>query len=119
MKKSDTKFVPCNGCTLCCKGDLIRLTENDNPEEYLTEPHPRLPGALILAHKSNGDCVYLVENGCSIHGKAPELCRAADCRTIALKYDFNTAMKLHSTGAINILVWDKGRELLEHLRRER
>jgi Fe-S-cluster containining protein len=59
VSKLKTVFVPCNGCTLCCKGDAIRLTEEDNPEEYSTEPHPYISGALVLAHKPNGDCIYL------------------------------------------------------------
>ncbi len=112
MKNLRTKYVPCNGCSLCCKGDLIRLTINDNPAQYKTEKHPLIPGVLMLAHKENKDCIYLAENGCSIHGFAPELCRIADCRAIALKYDFNTAMLMHKSGLINILVWDKGKELL-------
>jgi hypothetical protein len=118
LKKPETNYVPCNGCTLCCKGDLIRLTANDNPAKYITEPHPRIPGALMLAHKENGDCIYLEESGCSIHGSAPELCRSADCRSLALKYDFNTAMQMHNSGLINILVWDKGNDLLNELRKQ-
>ena len=117
MEKLETQFVPCNGCTLCCKGDLIRLTSNDNPVEYITEPHFRIPGALMLAHKENGDCIYLEENGCSIHSRAPELCLSADCRTLALKYDFETAMSMHNSGLLNILVWDKGKELLNELKK--
>lgn len=118
MKELETKYVPCNGCTLCCKRDLIRLTANDNPVDYLTVPHSRIPGVLMLAHKENGDCIYLIESGCSIHERAPELCRNADCRAIALKYDFSTAMQMHNAGLLNILVWDKGNELLKQLRRE-
>ena len=116
MKKLKTNYVPCNGCTLCCQGDAIRLTDEDNPENYLTEPHPYIPGALMLAHKPNGDCIYLDETGCSIHGRAPSLCRSADCRSIALKYDFDTAMQLHAMGRINIKVWDKGNKLVDEMK---
>jgi Fe-S-cluster containining protein len=67
LKKKDKKiffgFVPCNGCTLCCKGDAIRLTEEDNPDNYITETHPYISGALMLAHKPDGDCIYLNESG--------------------------------------------------------
>ena len=119
LKRTEPKFVPCNGCTLCCQGDAIRLTEEDNPNEYLTEPHPYISGELMLAHKANGDCIYLVESGCSIHDRAPSLCRSADCRSLALKYDFTTAMKLHQMKRIDIRVWDKGNELLDDLRKKR
>ena len=114
--KLKIKFVPCNGCTLCCQGDAIRLTEEDNPKDYITEPHPYIPGALMLAHKENGDCIYLNETGCSIHNRAPSLCRSADCRSIALKYDFETAMQLHQMKRIDIRVWDKGNELINEMR---
>ncbi len=117
--KQKTTYVPCSGCTLCCQGDAIRLTEEDNPEDYLTEPHPFIPNALMLTHKPNGDCIYLNDNGCSIHGRAPALCRTADCRSIALKYNFETAMQLHRLGRINIRVWDKGKELVEELKAQR
>ncbi len=112
-----TKFVPCNGCTLCCQGDAVRLTKDDDPKEYLTEPHPYIPGALMLAHKPNGDCIYLEENGCSIHGRAPSLCRSADCRPLALKYDFTAAMQLHQLGRIDLRVWDKGNQLIEEMKK--
>jgi len=118
INKLEAKFVPCNGCTLCCQGDAIRLTEEDNPDEYLTEPHPYISGALMLAHKPNGDCVYLVESGCSIHDRAPSLCRSADCRSIALKYDFDTAMKLHNMKRIDIRVWDKGNDLIKEMKKK-
>jgi uncharacterized protein len=119
LKRTEPKFVPCNGCTLCCQGDAIRLTEEDNPEEYLTEPHSYISGALMLAHNPNGDCIYLVENGCSIHERAPALCRSADCRSITLKYDFVTAMKLHETKRIDIRIWDKGNELINEMKKKR
>jgi len=116
MKKPKFNFVPCNGCTLCCHGDAIRLTEEDNAADYLTEPHPYIPSALMLAHKQNGDCIYLNEKGCSIHDRAPSLCRSADCRSIALKYNFDTAMQLHSMKRIDIRVWDKGNKLIEEMK---
>lgn len=118
IKNITYKFVPCNGCTLCCQGDAIRLTEEANPEDYLTEPHPYISGELMLAHKSNGDCIYLNESGCSIHDRAPSLCRSADCRSIALKYDFTTAMKLHEMKRIDIRVWDKGNHLLNEMKKK-
>lgn len=117
--KPKTTFVPCNGCTLCCQGDAIRLTEEDNPADYLTEPHSYIAGALMLAHKANGDCIYLDEKGCSIHERAPSLCRSADCRSIAIKYDFTTAMKLHEMKRIDIRVWDKGNDLIKEMKKNK
>ncbi len=108
--------VPCGDCTLCCQGDAIRLQEVDDPGKYLTEPHSSIPGALMLAHKPNGDCIYLTENGCAIHDCAPALCRGADCRVLAYKYNFEMALKLHEIGRIDLRVWDKGNELIKKMR---
>ena len=118
---SKQKFVsvPCNGCTLCCQGDAIRLLEEDNPEDYLTEPHSYIPGALMLAHKPGGDCIYLGKTGCDIHGRTPSLCRSADCRAMAFKYNFETALKLHEAGHIDLRVWDKGNELIKQMKQQK
>src|SRR5512140_1535583 len=118
LRKQPFKDVPCNGCTLCCQGDAIRLEPEDPVEEYQTEPHPYIPGALMLSHKPNGECIYLEEHGCSIHGRAPSLCRVADCRAVALKIDFETATRLHAMGRLDFRVWNKGHELLQQMRRE-
>ncbi|MDP3611660.1 MAG: hypothetical protein Q8R98_07395, partial [Rubrivivax sp.] len=34
--------------------------------------------------KDNGDCTYLTDTGCSIKGKAPEICKRFDCRVLLL-----------------------------------
>ena len=116
MKKTGKRAVrkvPCNGCTLCCHKDAIRLLPEDTVSLYNTEPHPYIPGGVMLAHKPNGECVYLRENGCSIHDTAPVLCRSADCRTIALRYDFETARSFHVLGMLDLRVWDQGKKLLD------
>jgi hypothetical protein len=93
----------------------VRLEPEDPPGDFLTEPHPYIPGALMIAHKPNGECVYLKDGGCSIHDGAPSLCRVADCRSIAARFDFETAKSLHALGRIDFRVWDQGRKLLEQL----
>lgn len=77
--------VPCNGCTACCQNDLLFLHPElgDRAEDYDTMPavHPITgkPG-LALRHKPTGGCIYLQPDGCSIHGRAPAICREFDCR---------------------------------------
>jgi Fe-S-cluster containining protein len=115
-KKYPIKHVPCNSCTICCQGDAVRLENEDSPFEYKTEPHPFIPGALMLAHKPNGECIYLEKDGCSIHSHAPSLCRAADCRILALRYDYASARQLHAMNRLDIRVWDQGYKLLERTR---
>lgn len=44
-------------------------------------------GRQVLAHKLNGDCVYLGPGGCSIYDRRPILCRAFDCRDWARKFN--------------------------------
>jgi hypothetical protein len=117
-KRFKIKEVPCNGCTLCCQADAIRLLPEDNVEDYQTEPHPYIPGALMLAHKPNGECVYLYNQGCSIHDRAPSMCRIADCRSVAAKFNFEQARTLHSLGRLDLRVWDRGRELLDEMKNE-
>lgn len=78
--------VPCAGCTLCCRRDALILhpEEGDDPGQYETTPttHPFTgEPVLMLAHKPNGDCVYLDRaTGCTIHERAPAICRSFDCR---------------------------------------
>jgi Fe-S-cluster containining protein len=84
---SITRIVPCDGCTACCRNELVILHPEDGDviSTYRTHPirHP-MTGALAFAldHKPNGDCVYLGESGCTIHNRAPAVCRSFDCRRL-------------------------------------
>ena len=104
--------VPCAGCVRCCLGDAVRLLPGDDPDSYLVEPHPLVPGALMLAHREDGACIYLADHGCSIHPRRPQQCREADCRNIASALTYTQARKLARAGVIPIAVWRRGRELL-------
>lgn len=101
-------FVPCNGCTLCCQGDAIRLLPGDDPTQYETEPHVHYRDQLMLAHKPNGDCVYLGESGCTIHDRSPQMCREMDCRNIRRSIGYTEARRLNV-----IRVWERGAYLLK------
>lgn len=102
----NTATVPCNGCTLCCQGDAIRLLPEDDPSQYQTVPHDWMPGQLMLDHKKNGDCIYLGETGCTIHDRKPLMCREMDCRTLAQRLTFSQAR-----GARIVHIWRRGKEL--------
>lgn len=71
--------VPCNGCTACCKGWDIDLTEHDYWSQY-DQKNGR------LTRKPDGSCVYLGDKGCTIHEKAPYVCRKFDCRVRFLQW---------------------------------
>lgn len=78
--------VPCGGCTLCCRGDAVRIHEElgDNPHLYQTET---IGGHACLAHKPNGDCVYLDRaRRCIIHSVHPAVCRELDCRVFLIRF---------------------------------
>ena len=111
MRTMQISIVPCNGCTLCCRGDAVRLLPADDPNQYITEPHSIIKGALMLAHKPNGECIYLGEGGCTIHDTSPQQCKEMDCRRIAAKITFTQARKMTKTGYFNMRVWQKGRDL--------
>lgn len=100
--------VPCNGCVRCCRADAVRLLPGDIATLYQTEPHPYMPGELMLAHKANLDCIYLGEKGCTIHERAPRQCREMDCRVIAKKIKFEDLRRYGQ----RVEVWRKGKELL-------
>lgn len=87
IERSD---VPCNGCTECCQKDLIILHPEcgDDSEQYETMQtiNPMTgKSCLALAHKPEGNCIYLGEDGCTIHDRAPAICREFDCRRFYLK----------------------------------
>lgn len=107
-----TADVPCNGCTLCCQNDAVRLLPGDDASQYRTEPHPFFAGALMLAHKSTGECLYLTAAGCGIHAIRPRMCREMDCRNIAQAFTWSKAWKLAATGLLPMAIWRRGKELL-------
>lgn len=73
--------VNCAGCTACCSKEWIFLDENDDPNQYQTQPAPPESGRqYALAQKPNGDCVYLENGKCSNYENRPEVCRDYDCR---------------------------------------
>lgn len=87
-------MVPCNGCTACCINDLIFLKPEfgDRVEDHAgntVEASNPLTGerGVALKHKpkrEGGGCIYLGPTGCTIHGRAPAVCRAFDCRRLYL-----------------------------------
>jgi uncharacterized protein len=115
--------VPCNGCRACCHGDLIVLhPENgDDPSAYETEPfsHP-LTGkpCLALKHKHNGECVYLGPEGCTIHDRAPVICREFDCRRMYLSVPRAERRRLISAGVLDKEVLEAGRKRVHTLEPE-
>jgi len=103
--------VPCGGCTLCCHNDLVMILPHEDACRWETEPHPFMPGARVLAHKPNRDCVYLGPTGCTIQNDKPQICGEMDCRLLARTITFTQARKMDRAGAMSIAIWKRGREL--------
>lgn len=113
--------VPCNGCTLCCRGDAISVSAEygDDVDQYQTVRHayPELAahGGRMLAHKPDGSCVYLGSGGCTIHGRAPLLCREFDCRKLVKRLGYTKSRKLVRKGMLTAGVLQRGMELIHTL----
>lgn len=78
-------IVPCAGCRRCCTGNSIVMLLAQEGDDVAAYEHDivTLPGAgrgPILKRKPNGDCIYLGADGCTIHDRAPAVCRVFDCR---------------------------------------
>jgi len=79
--------VDCGSCRKCCKGNsLIMLQDDESPDRYDCVWHPHFDG-YALKRKPNGDCVYLGEDGCTIWGRHPIICRIFDCADFAMRMD--------------------------------
>lgn len=76
----------CDGCTACCRNQLVVLVEEDgDPSNYQTVPL-EIDGAgpdesiRCLENNIDGACVYLGPGGCTIYDRRPAMCRVFDCR---------------------------------------
>ena len=114
--------VPCGKCQLCCKVLIVPLaleeyaqyvdavTGEPNWAWITTRDGERLGRAL--KRRPNGDCIYLDDNGCSIHGRAPHVCQRFDCRELFLKSDRAGRREAVKSGKLPKALFDKGREML-------
>lgn len=100
--------VPCGGCRICCVNEVVIL-EPEEEGQYIMAPHPKLPKRFMVAHAGK-DCIYLGEEGCTIHDRRPKLCRDFDCRVFAAKFKWGQAQTLKIGDA-----WKRGRELLKEI----
>lgn len=109
--------VPCNGCTLCCHADLIFLHPEcgDDPASYETtkalNPLTGKIGDAVAKKPGTLDCTYLGEKGCTIHGRAPIVCREFDCGLMYAKFDRATRRRLVKSGMFSGEVFAQGRRV--------
>jgi Fe-S-cluster containining protein len=80
---SDLPPLVCAGCTLCCRGrQAVVIVPGVDRDDYDIQT---VNGYALLAHRPNGDCVYLGPGGCTIYERRPAVCRMFDCRELARK----------------------------------
>lgn len=115
-----TSDVPCNGCTACCRADLVIIhpEHGDRLEDYDTLPAVNpIDGKPCHALKHvDGHCLYLGKTGCTIYHNRPAMCRAFDCRRAFLKFGSRAARRRAvKAGWASIEVIEAGRQRLNTL----
>lgn len=95
------KDLECGSCIQCCEwGDdtaihpLLSSTEADELQ------HEVIKGQLRLAANPDGDCVYLLSDGCSIYNRRPDQCKRFDCRHLYEQMKDATFIKVIIKGAV-------------------
>lgn len=115
--RSNAETVPCNGCTLCCQNDMIFLHPEmgDDPAQYETvearHPFTGQMGHMVAKKPGSTDCIYLGEGGCTIHGRAPSICRVFDCGKLFASRTRAERRRDVSNGLITRAVIDQGRRV--------
>jgi Fe-S-cluster containining protein len=118
----------CASCPAhCCKGDTIMLHPEmgDPPFAYqvvaVEHPITGAPG-YMLAHKPNGDCIYLGEvdgvGRCTIYSHRPAICRRFDCGLSYASMPRRDRKRMLREGLISQDVVDQGRKVQERRARE-
>jgi len=112
--------VPCGDCRLCCRGDVIMLLpeQGDVVESYqhIVVDLPEGRGAIV-AKGADGNCIYLGMNGCTIHERAPFICRIFDCRRWFLSRTRRERRMMVKAGVADAAIFEAGRKRLSSLER--
>jgi hypothetical protein len=116
--------VPCGKCRLCCQTLIVPLAVEEYAQydwAWICKPDgTRLSeNARALKRKPNGDCIYLDERGCSIHGRAPHVCQRFDCRELFLSSDRAGRRQAIRSGKIPKSLFDRGREMVRAAEKEK
>lgn len=81
-----TAKIDCGTCRKCCKGQqLILLVDGDDPRQY--DCYEIGPDQFAVKRQANGDCIYLGEHGCTIHGRHPTVCKVFNCLEFVRRMD--------------------------------
>ncbi|MHB1953853.1 MAG: YkgJ family cysteine cluster protein [Sulfobacillus sp.] len=71
--------VPCGKCSACCHKVIVGVSDEDIASgfPYKLRDHGNYK---TLERNENNDCIYLVDEKCSIYDNRPNICHAFDCR---------------------------------------
>lgn len=109
--------VPCGSCTLCCRTLIVPLAEEEVDQfegswAWITARDGTRHGRA-LKRNPDGSCIFLGEHGCTIHGRAPHVCKRFDCRELFQKSDRKGRHEAVKSGKLPKALFDKGREMLK------
>jgi hypothetical protein len=90
------------------EGDIIESYEHAVVEL------PEGRGA-ILKKGADGNCIYLGPDGCTIHDRAPLICRMFDCRRWFLSKTRNDRRALIKAGIADADIFEAGRKRVASL----
>lgn len=84
-ERQSTQPVPCETCTsACCSNTVIRVLPEDIERLQAAEVDvsgikrfatPTALGFVGMIDASEGSCIYLTEQGCSVYNHRPTICR--------------------------------------------
>jgi Fe-S-cluster containining protein len=94
---------------------MVPIGPHDDAAQYQTATcyTPGAPPYLILDRRDNGECVYLGAEGCTIWHRAPQACRAFDCREYFASKSRNERRDLMKRDSATGPLFERGRELLK------
>lgn len=107
---SDDFVIDCEGCTACCRGhDGVKL---DVEEEVRFDSVKDERGEWRVRNVDDA-CVYLDDEGCTIHGDAPRRCQEFDCRAAIIFFNNVGIDELVREAKLPLAVVEMGRKKLE------
>jgi Fe-S-cluster containining protein len=105
--------VDCGSCSKCCRNAAIILLPQD------ADWYEKVPAGVDadgkpyfkLPNKPDGSCHYLSEEGrCTIHGRAPIICRQFSCVEAFNFYSRQERRQMVKDGVVDPEIWVEGRK---------
>lgn len=85
--------VDCGSCRTCCHHTIVMPLEGD---DLSLDWVPNHEGIMVLNKRPDGACVYLGDQGCTIWGRHPAICRIFDCAELVRRMDAKGGRKVHT-----------------------